>query len=63
MIVGDKHEREKTDDRKEQKTQKRKLFFKILFEIIMFLDLHIFNSSTSNNILIRWFLFLYSSKV
>ena len=53
MIVGDKHEREKTDDRKEQKTQKRKLFFKILFEIIMFLDLHIFNSSTSNNILIR----------
>ena len=51
MIVGDKHEREKTDDRKEQKTQKRKLFFKILFEI-MFLDLHIFNSSTSNNILI-----------
>lgn len=63
MIVGDKHEREKTDDRKEQKTQKRKLFFKILFEIIMFLDLHIFNSSTSNNILIWWFLFLYSSKV
>lgn len=63
MIVGDKHEREKTDDRKEQKTQKRKLFFKILFEIIMFLDLHIFNSSTSNNILIWWLLFLYSSKV
>lgn len=63
MIVGDKHEREKTDDRKEQKTQKRKLFFKILFEIIMILDLHIFNSSTSNNILIWWFLFLYSSKV
>lgn len=63
MIVGDKHEREKTDDRKKQKTEKSKMFFKILFEIIMFLDLHIFNSSTSNNILIWWFLFLYSLKV
>lgn len=63
MIVGDKHEREKTDDRKKQKTEKSKMFFKILFEIIMFLDLQIFYSSTSNNILIWWFLFLYSLKV
>lgn len=60
MIVGDKHETEKTDDRKEQKTEKSKLFFKTLFEIIILLDLHIFNSPISNNILIWSFLFLYS---
>ena len=60
MIVGDKQEREKTDDRKEQKTEKSKLFSKTLFEIITLFDVYIFNSSISNNILIWRFLFLYS---
>ena len=60
MIVGDKQEREKTDDRKEQKTEKSKLFSKTLFEIIVLFDVYIFNSSISNNILIWRFLFLYS---